>query len=98
MPGLLGLLCNNPLDPRGTLRSCHVTSVDFDKICVFYDKCCIHIEKYVFIVVKIKCVNSSRISDICDKINFTINYIYFTTPDVCSNKTYTNIIIFNTFD
>jgi hypothetical protein len=42
----------------GTLRSCHRTFVDFDKICVFYGKCCVCIDKYVFIVVKIKCVNS----------------------------------------
>ena len=34
-------------------------------------KCCVHIDKYVFIVVKIKCVNLGRISDICDKVNFT---------------------------
>ena len=26
---------------RGTLRSCHETCVDFDKICVFCDKCCV---------------------------------------------------------
>ena len=38
----------------------------FDKIC-FYDKCCDPINKYVFIIVKIKYVNSSRI---CNKINF----------------------------
>ena len=48
------------------------TGVDFNKIYVFYGKYCVRIDKYVFIVVKIKCVNSSRISDICDKINFTI--------------------------
>ena len=47
------------------------TGVDFDKICVFYSKCCVCIDKYVFIVIKIKCVNSGRISDICDKVNFT---------------------------
>jgi hypothetical protein len=47
------------------------TGVDFDKIYVFYGKWCVYIDKCVFIVVKIKCVNSDRISDICDKINFT---------------------------
>jgi hypothetical protein len=59
----------------------------------------------VFIVVKIKCVNSGRISDICDKINFITNYIYFTTPDNILSKhtqhfikTHKNIIIFDTFD
>ena len=53
---------------RETLRSRHEIFVDFNKICVFYGKCCVHIYKYVFIVVKIKCVNSGRI---CDKVNFT---------------------------
>ena len=50
-----------------TLRSHHGIFVDFDKICVFYDK-------YVFIIVKIKRVNSDRI---CDKVNFTIKHITF---------------------
>ena len=62
-----------------TLRSRHGTCVDFDKICVFCDKC-------VFIVMKIKYVNSSRISDICDKVNFTTNYTYFTTSDNILSK------------
>ncbi len=39
-----------------------------------------------FIVVKIKCVNSGRISDICNKINFTTNYTHFTTPDNILSK------------
>ena len=51
----------------GTLRSRYGTFVDFDKIYVFCDKCCIRIDKCVFIVVKIKCVNSGKI---CDKVNF----------------------------
>ncbi len=29
----------------------------------------------VFIIVKIKCINSSNMSDICDKPNFITNYI-----------------------
>ena len=66
---------------RGTLRSRHRIGVDFDKICVFCDKCYVRINKCVFIVVKIKCVNSGRIYDICDKVNFTTNYIYFTITD-----------------
>ena len=66
------------------------TDVDFDKICVFCGKCCVRIGKCMFIVVKIKYVNSDRISDICDK--------HFTTLDKHFIKTYTNIIIFNTFD
>ena len=40
----------------------------------------------VFIDVKIKYVNSGRISDICNKINFTTNYIHFTTPDNILSK------------
>ena len=40
---------------RGTLRSRHGAGVDFDKICVFCGKFCIHIDKCVFIVIKIKC-------------------------------------------
>ena len=39
---------------------------------MFYDKYCICIDKCVFIVIKVKCVNLDRISDICDKVNFTI--------------------------
>jgi hypothetical protein len=51
----------------------------------------------VFIIVKIKRVNFSRISDICSKVNFTINYIHFTTLDIHLIKTHTNITIFNIF-
>jgi hypothetical protein len=51
----------------------------------------------VFIIVKIKCVNSSRISDICSKVNFTINCIYFITLDIHLIKTHTNITIFKIF-
>ena len=47
-----------------TLRSHHGTGVDFDKIYVFCGKCYVCIDVYVFIVVKIKCVNSDRINDI----------------------------------
>jgi hypothetical protein len=56
------------------------------KICVFCDKYCVRIDKYVFIVVKIKCVNSSRISEICDKVNFITNYTHFITPDNMLSK------------
>ena len=45
--------------------------------------------KCVFIVVKIKCVNFGRFSDICDKVNFTANYTQFTTPDIYCIKTHT---------
>ena len=36
--------------------------------------------------MKIKYVNSSRISDICDKVDFTTNYTYFTTSDNILSK------------
>ncbi len=55
----------------GTLSSHHGIFVDFNKICVFCGKCCVCIDKCVFIIVKIKYVNYGRICDICDKINFT---------------------------
>ncbi len=80
-----------------TLKSRYGTSVDFDKICVFCGKCCVCSDKCVSIVVKIKCVNSGNISDICNKLNFTTNYIYFTTTDKEYIKTHINIIIFYTF-
>jgi hypothetical protein len=58
----------------------------------------------MFIVVKIKYVNSGRISDICDKVNFSTNYTQFITSDIhfitqhtTFYKILTNIIIFDTF-
>ena len=62
---------NYSISNRGTLKSRHGTFVNFNKIYMFCGKCCIHIDKCVFIVIKIKCVNSGRIYDICDKVNFT---------------------------
>jgi hypothetical protein len=49
-----------------------MTFIDFDKIGVFCGKCYVHIDKCVPIVVKIKYVNSDKICDICNKINFII--------------------------
>ena len=43
----------------------------FDIICKFYGKYCVRINKYVFVIIKIKYVNSDKICDICNKINFT---------------------------
>jgi hypothetical protein len=74
------------------------TGVDFDKIYVFCGKCCVHIDKCVFIVVKIKCMNSGRISDVCDKLTLLQNYTHFTTPDRHFIKIHTNITIFDTLD
>ena len=87
---------------RGTLRSRHGTFVDFDKIFVFCcDKYCICIDKYVFIVIKIKCVNSDRI---CDIVNFTtkLHIFYNTLTNIYQNTHYilskhTNITNFDMF-
>jgi hypothetical protein len=64
---------------RVTLRSRYGTSVDFGKKCVFCDKYCVCSSKCVFIIIKIKYVNSNNISDICDKLKLTTYYTYFTT-------------------
>ena len=74
-----------------TLRSYYRIVIDFDKICVFCGKYCVHNDKCVFIVVKIKNVNSGIINDICEKLDFTTNYIHFI-------KTHINITILDTFD
>ena len=50
--------------------------MSFDKMFVFCGKFCVYNNIYVSIVVKIKCVNSNNISDICDKLNFTTNYTH----------------------
>ncbi len=60
-----------------TLRSCHGTFVDFDKIYVFCDKCCVCFDEYVLIILKIKYVNIGRICDICYKVILLQNYTYF---------------------
>jgi hypothetical protein len=66
--GLLGFKGPTHLMPTQTHP---FDTPNFNKICVFCDKCYVCIDKYVFIVIKIKCVNSGRICDICDKVNFT---------------------------
>ena len=74
---------------RETLRSCHEISVDFDKICVFCDKYCVRIDKCVSIIVKIKYVNSDRISNICDKVNFTTKvYTFYDTRQIFYQNTH----------
>ena len=70
----------------GTLRSRQRIGVDFEQIYVFCDKCCVCIDKCVFIIVKIKRVNFGKISDICDKVNFITNYTHYTTPDNILSK------------
>ena len=54
---------------------------------MFCDKCCVRIDKCVFIIVKIKCVNFGRICDICDKFNFTtkLHTFYNTLTDIYQN-------------
>jgi hypothetical protein len=68
--------------------------VSFDKIFVFCGKFCVHSNKCVSIVVKIKCVNSSNISDICDKLNITTNHIHFTITKTHFIKTHTKLQFF----
>ena len=50
-------------------------------------KVCINNDKCVFIVVKIKYVNSDNIGNICDKFNFTSKYTHFITIDIYISKT-----------
>ncbi len=52
-----------------------------DKFCVLSGKC-------MSIIVKIKCVNSDNMSDICDKLKFT-------TTDTHYIKLHTHITIFD---
>ena len=89
----------------GIIRSRHGIRVNFDKIYVFYGKYCVRIDKCVFIIIKIKYMNSCRISDICNKVNFiTKLYTFYDLINILSKqtqyfiKTYTNIIIFYTFN
>ena len=47
---------------------------------MFCGKYGVRIDKCVFIVIKIKYVNSDRINNICDKINFTTKlHIFYNT-------------------
>ena len=47
----------------------------------------LNIDKCVFIIIKIKYMNSDRIRDICDKINFTttLHTFYNTLTDIYQN-------------
>ena len=56
---------------------------------MFCGKYYVCIDKCVFIVVKIKCKNSDRINDICDKVNFVTNYTHFIIPGIHFIKTHT---------
>ena len=76
----------------GTLRSRHGTFVDFDKICVFCSKYCVRLIN-VFIVVKIKCVNSGKFVIMLTLLQTT--YILQHLTEFI--KTYTNITNFDTF-
>jgi hypothetical protein len=60
--------------------------VDFDKINVFCNKYYVHIDIYMFIIIKIKCINSSKICNICNKDNFITNYTYFIISDNILSK------------
>ena len=63
-----------PSKQRVTLRSHYGIGVGFDKMFVFCGKFCV-------LVIKIKCVSSSNVSNICNKLEVTTNYIYFTATD-----------------
>ena len=67
------------------------TGFDFNKICVFCGKYCVRINKCVFIILKIKCVNSDSYDDICNKVNFItkLHIFYNTLQTFCQN---TNIL------
>ena len=60
-----------------TLTSCYRTNVDFDKIYMFCDKYCVLNNKCVSFIVKIKFVNFGNNSNICNKLNFNINYTFY---------------------
>ena len=59
---------------------------------MFCGKYYIRIDKYVFIIVKIKCVNLDRINDICDKVNFIIKLHTFYMTDILSKHTIFDIL------
>ena len=51
--------------------------------------------KLLSIVIKIKYVNSDNMSNICDKLNFTTNYIHCITTDTYFIKQHTHITFFD---
>ena len=71
--------------------------MSFDKMFVFCGKFCVRSNKFVSILIKIKCVNSGNISDICDKLNVTTNYTRIQKLINILSK-YTQITNFDTFD
>ncbi len=79
------------------LRSCWGNSVAVGKICIFCGNCSICSGKCVSIVVKLKCVNSGNMNDICDKLNFTKNYTHYPIYTYFITKN-TDITIFNTYN
>jgi hypothetical protein len=73
--------------------------MSFDKMFVFCGKFCVYSNKCVSIVVKIKCVNSNNISDICDKlIKLYYKLHTFTITDIHFIKTHTKITNFEIFN
>ena len=64
-----------------TLSSRYGIRIDFDIFCVFCSKCCVCSDKYVFIVVKIKCVNSGNI------VILVINLTLLQTTHILSKHT-----------
>ena len=63
---------------------------------MFCNKLCFLLYIFVLIVVKIKCVNFDNMSDIFNKLNFTINNTNVTTNDTYCTIKNTNVIISDT--
>jgi hypothetical protein len=75
-----------------------VIGAGFNKIFVFCDKFCVKNGKCVFIIIKTKCVNSGKISDIYNKLNFITNYTHCTIREIYFIKIHTYITIFDKSD
>ena len=65
-------------------------------MCVFCGTICVSSSKCVSIIIKIKCVNFGKMSDIRSKLSFIINYTQFTTTDKIFIKTQTLLTVFDT--
>ena len=63
---------------------------------VFSDNFWVSSGKCVFIIIKIKCVKSDNMSDICGKLNCITNYTQFTTTEKIFIKKHINLIMFDT--
>ena len=76
----------------------YVIGAGFNKIFVFCDKFCVKSDKSVFIIVKTKCVNSGKINNIYNKLNFITNYTRCIIHEIYFIKIHTYITIFDKSD